>query len=112
MNLSDIKSGYLLKVETDGEIHYMTVVNARTDDQDEIWCCTPGKHWWPLSEFNAGTLTYRNSTILAVYGPAYAAYILDNSPKGRRKIWERKSPKKMTVAEIIEVLGFDVEIVK
>lgn len=39
-------------------------------------------------------------------------YVFSTDVAGRPLLWERKVVKKMTVAEVSEVLGYDVEIVK
>lgn len=116
----DIKAGYLLEVEDgrDGTTFYMTVVpSARVDAV--LGCCCPDKHWWPLSCFDEDTLVYRGpaftATILRVYGRTNNRLLLANTPANRKLLWEReKKPEavKMTVAEISEKLGYDVEIVK
>ena len=114
----DIKAGYLLEVkdERDGNTFYMTVIPSI---KDPLGCCCPGKHWWPLSCFSEDKLTYRGcvftATIMRVYGLAYNCDLLDNTPDGRKLLWERpEEPKvvEMTVAEISEKLGYEVKIVK
>lgn len=117
-DLSQIKAGYLLVVE-DLEKHEtftMTVVPTRYGEPDTLGCCCPAKHWWPLSQFGKDTLICKSLTtryaIQRVYGPTCNQALLDNSIADRELLWERKEPKKMTVAEICKALGYDVEIVK
>lgn len=55
--------------------------------------------------------------IIAVYKPAdgyehcTVNTFLDNSKKYLDLVWKREAPKKMTLSEISEVLGYEVEIV-
>lgn len=106
----EIKDGYLLVVKTRGKIHNMTVGNCCINSMG-LGCVTPGEHYWPVDKFNADGV-YMESQILAIYGRTYNCCLLDNSTKDRELLWERKETKKMTVSEICEALGYDVEIVK
>lgn len=55
----------------------------------------------------------RKLDIMKVYGLAqYPRLAYAREPDGRNLIWERKETKKMTVKEICDALGYDVEIVK
>jgi hypothetical protein len=104
-----IKAGYLLVVETSGERHNMTVIPDRDDD---LGCSTPPqKHWWPIYKFDENG-KYFDSQVVAIYGRTTCARLLDNSLEFRELLWERKGPKKMTVAEICNELGYEVEITK
>lgn len=116
-DLSQIKAGYLLVVERTktGEKFNMTVVDADLGAMCGLACCSPGvasRHYWPLCRFDANTLSYWGDDIVAVYGLTHPKFLLDNSTEHRELLWERKEPKKMTVAEICKALGYDVEIVK
>lgn len=118
-DLSQIKAGHLLVVKAldSHETFNMTVVPDRYGGPDTLGCCCPKKNWWPLSSFDKDTLIFKNlfSEIYAiqrVYGPTCNQLLLDNSINDRELLWERKEPKKMTVAEICKALGYDVEIVK
>jgi hypothetical protein len=106
-SMPEIKDGYLLVVETHGEKHNMTVVH---NDNDELGCVTPDKHFWNVRNFDVDG-DYWGSKIVAIYGRTYNKYLLENSIARRELLWERKEPKKMTVAEICEALGYEIEIV-
>lgn len=61
----------------------------------------------------------RDLDIVTVYGyakagspPAYAISLSEAGCTHRRVIWERKEAVKMTLAQVCEKLGYDVEIVK
>ena len=117
-DLSQIKAGYLMEVEDikTGETFNMTVVPSIHDNGNGLGCCCPGERYEPLKYFLDGTLD-KYYKILRVYGCTSNQRLLDNSTKARDLLWEReepqeKGPKKMTVAEICEALGYDVEIVK
>lgn len=117
--LDDIKAGYLLEVKNErgGHTFYLTVIPS-TYRGGTLGCCCPGEHWMPLEEFDKETLVNTinaSLAILRVYGPTTNKHLLDNTTEDRGLLWERQEkPKavKMTVAEISEKLGYDVEIVK
>lgn len=111
-NRDDIKAGYLLVVEDigPGVKFNMTVVPS----QNGLGCCGDS-HWWPLSHFCFDTLDvpFLGYEIIKVYGPTVNKYLLRNSTKERELLWARpQRSKKMTVKEICDALGYDVEIVK
>ena len=109
----EIKDGYLLVVKIRGEIYNMTVAH---NDDDELGCFTPygnlvGGHYWPVSCFSKNG-KYADGELIAIYDRTTNRLLLDNSTEGRKLLWERKEPKKMTVDEICKALGYEVEIVK
>lgn len=105
----EIKDGYLLVVKTKDEVHNMTVVTSKV--RDMLGCVTPKRHYWYVDLFNENGV-FCDSEIIAIYERTNNSDLLDNSTEGRELLWERKEPKKMTVAEICKALGYDVEIVK
>ena len=117
-NRDDIKAGYLLEVKRNkqGVIFYMTVVPTKYGDPDEhLGCANPGKDWWPLCRFDKDTLTYRDCTIMRIYGPTSNRLLLDNTAEDRELLWVRQEGPKvveMTLAEISEKLGYEVKIVQ
>lgn len=124
-DLSQIKEGYLLVVKdtSEPELISMTVSVGYVSPGSEetgLACCCPGKQWWPLKKFDQdGKWAYfeGSAEIMAIYGPTIPRLLLDNSIAERELLWERKAPqekgpKKMTVSEVCEALGYDVEIVK
>lgn len=116
-DLSQIKAGYLLVVENieTHKTRNMTVsygFDRVPHSSTSLVCCCPNEEWWPLSRFNSDTLEYKGDKIVAIYGCTTPRCLLDNSTEDRELLWERKEPKKMTVAEVCEALGHDVEIVE
>ena len=117
-NRDDIKAGYLLVVKDKetGEQFNMTVVpgNRFNFGKDgDLGCCFPSRHWWPLENFDRADLTNGDYQVIEVYGHTNNRMLLDNSTEDRDLIWKReKDVKKMTLAEICEALGYDVEVVK
>lgn len=118
-DLSQIKAGHLLVVKDTErpEPYNMTVsvgvVNSLSG-REGLVCCCPGKEWWPVERFNQeGEVVYLGgyARIIAVYGTVAPRQALDNSIEGRKLLWKRE-PQKMTVTEVCEALGYDVEIVK
>lgn len=84
----------------------------------------PSKYGMCLSGEDAGDLTCWDDDlticggphkldIVKVYGPALSPkFACTRSFADRELIWERKETKKMTVKEICDALGYDVEIIK
>lgn len=105
---STLKPGYVC-VTRNG--HYLMVLPT------EDGLCLCGDDHGPLSGWNSD-LTFNpcgtsKLDIMKVYGLSkYPRFACDRSSDGRKLIWERKETKKMTVKEICDALGYDVEIVK
>ena len=97
-----------------------------------ILCGSPSEPWFYLSswddEFNAKSSRFyggemlitreeytRGHDIVAVYGYVRGSLAYSRSgvlsEENRELLWERKIPKKMTVEEISNILGYEVEIV-
>lgn len=116
-DLSQIKAGHLLVVERvdTHEEHLMTVSYTRRviGGEPSLSCCNCKGNWLGLDDFNSdGVSRSGHYRIIAVFGFTSPRQALDNDKFGRELLWERKEPKKMTVAEICKALGYDVEIVK
>lgn len=113
--LSDIEAGYLLVVKHPfGTTFNMTVLPSRSS---ELACCYPDGEWWPLDNFDKRTLILNGRDgefpIVEIYGKTCNRLLLSNSTEKRELLWSRpEEPKKMTVKEICEALGYEVEIVK
>ena len=110
-DFSQIKAGHLLVVENVDEhkVFNMTVVPC---NDGGLGCCCPGDTWTLLEYFDNPEMQYCWAKILRVYGPTAPRFLLDNSTENRDLLWKRpEEPKKMTVSEICEALGYDVEIV-
>ena len=110
-NLDDIKAGYLLVVKNTvtGEQYNMTVLPSTTG----LGCCCPGTLWFQLSDFSQHSLACEVVKIIEIYDRTSNMRLLDNSSENRKLLWARPAEvKKMTVEEICDALGYDVEIVK
>jgi hypothetical protein len=111
INGIEIKDGYLLVVETGAKTHNMTVIS---DSRDLLGCVTPGQDWWDVACFDKNGV-FSDSRIVAIYGRTDNRFLLDNSTNNRKLLWKREEKPaavKMTVAQICEKLGFEVEIIK
>lgn len=111
-NRDAIKAGHLLVVErTDtGEKFNMTVLPS--NHTGALGCCGDDR-WWNLRAFDRDTLEYTGNKIVEIYGYTANKHLLDNSTEDRELLWSRPvEPKKMTVEEICDALGYEVEIVK
>lgn len=107
----EIKDGYLLVVKTGDKVHNMTVAH---NHDGKLACVTPEQHWWPVDCFDENGV-FEDSKIVAIYGRTTNARLLDNSIEKRSLLGKREEGPavvKMTLAQICEKLGFEVEIVK
>lgn len=111
LTTDDIKSGYVVELRN-GELRMcMRVGNFIKILVD------PYGNWSPIISWDDRTFTFvsdRNYDIMAVYGLTYESHssrclVFDTTI--RPLIWKRPEPVKMTVEEINEKLGYDVEIV-
>jgi hypothetical protein len=105
-----IEAGYLLKIKYVESTEYMTIL---PDKEDDLGCCTPKKHWWPLYCFD-GNGVYERATVMEIYGRTCNRNLLDNSPEYRKLLWKREEEPQvvdMTLAEIQEKLGHPFRIV-
>lgn len=122
MKLKDLKTGMRI-ILRDGQ-EYIVLKNVITpctsEKEVDMYICTDGG-WMSSISYNddltAKNREYKKFDIIKVYAQNNGEYIdarvLDkNALVYMDKIWERKEKKKMTVSEICEELGYDVEIVK
>jgi hypothetical protein len=115
-NKEDIKPGYLLEIEADGVKHLAIVTYgsvAFSGQRPNL--CYSSEHKWGSIDNLTKDLCHKDNTmckVTKVYGYALNsdAYKLDTYH--RPLLWERREPKEMTVAEIEELLGYPVKIVK
>lgn len=107
---ADLKVGYVVETAT-GEM-FMVMPNSSCDLGlvDKTGSCIYIGGYTnslvdPTPDFGS------DQTIVAVYGYSrYHMHSLEISTRGRELLWKRPEPKKMTVAEISEALGYPVEI--
>lgn len=118
--VSDIKIGYLLSMETErGERYFVTVVPFQASPAAyDLGCCggtNYSQRFFTLAALDENLILRSssgiNSKVVAIYGRAPLSKSLDNSAESRPIIWVRQEPKKMTVAEIEQKLGYPIEIV-
>lgn len=116
--LNEIKAGYLLVVENErtGKSCNMTVLPGNRGYFEGELACTDreGGDYWPIECFNNKTLTTSTGIrIKAIYGVTCNSFLLACSTDERDLLWTREEEaQKMTVKEICDALGYDVEIVK
>lgn len=108
MKKSDLKVGYVVKLRN-GNL-CMILPNS----YDEL-CLSGPDDWKPVSEFWDDLTNRLNSAkdIIEVYGRSHSnhhAHVV--SECSRDLLWQRSEAKKMTVKEICDALGYEVEIVK
>lgn len=108
MKKSDLKVGYVVKLRNGN----LCMLLPNSDDE---LCLSGPSDWKPVSEFRED-LTSRlntNKDIMEVYGRSssnrHAFFV---STDKRARLWQRSEAKKMTVKEICDALGYEVEIVK
>lgn len=104
-------------VETKQGRHYVVMLNS-IDGEDIVVQLSDGLGWNKLSYYNDNlTCSYEEQNyfdIVKVYRPSHKTKQFGRkfSPEKFSLIYERKEKKKMTVAEISQILGYDIEVVK
>lgn len=115
MKKSDLKVGYVAKLRK-GTL-CMVLPNAN----DEM-CLSGERDWFPVSELRDDLTDKYTDTadVVEVYGRCAANKYAHDLRTHRRDLlwkrcdllWKRSEAKKMTVKEICDALGYEVEIVK
>lgn len=108
MKKSDLKVGYVVKLRKGALC--MVLPNAN----DEM-CLSGERDRFPVSELRDDLTNKYTGTadVVEVYGRCAAnKYAHHLSTHQRDLLWKRSEAKKMTVKEICDALGYDVEIVK
>lgn len=108
---ADLKPGYVIRNRYGDEYMVLPV-------KDGSLAFVRSGSWDPVANYNTNLTNrseYTGLDVMEVYGfPSTALMALDLDPElsGRHLLWKRSEAKKMTVKEICEALGYDVEIVK
>ena len=111
MTKADLKPGYVVRNRYGDEYIVLPVKDGRL-------AFVRSGSWDPVANYNNDLTSqagYTGLDIMEVYDFANTVVMaLDPDPElsGRSLLWKRSEPKKMTVKEICEALGYDVEIVK
>ena len=121
MKLKDLKTGMRIILRDGNEAVVLkdVITPYKSEGKQDMYVYINGG-WMSSSSYNDDlTIKGKNRKfdIMKVYAQNNGEYIdarvLDrNALKNMDKIWERKEKRKMTVSEICEELGYDVEIVK
>lgn len=114
---ADLKVGYVVELRNGS----LCMVLPTTDvTAYPSGLCLSGKDWFALNALDAELKCVEPNTskaadydVMKVYGFADCTYSASKiGTTSRHFLWARKEPKKMTVKNICEALGYDVEIVK
>ena len=109
-NMEDIKIGHMVEITVIGDEHIKYLCTVTMWNGYKI--LTNGFCWFKLSDFDDNMKsTFEKITKVWEYteNPESMWY---NDTDERPLLWERPSAKKMTKAEIEEILGYDIEIVE
>ena len=121
MELKDLKTGMRFITRNKGEyIVLKDVITPRTDEGKIDMYVDISGGWLASYNYNDDLTTKSGNKefdIIEVYAQNDGRYIdggvlKENALVYMDKIWERKEKRKMTVSEICEELGYDIEIVK
>lgn len=115
---ADLKPGYVVEMR-DGSKAIMCEYQPKGASKTEIVLVyEKGDHGWDRFGLVNDDLTWdgvvgSNHDITKVYGySSYGDYANSANTEFRPLLWERKEAKKMTLKEICDALGYEVEIVK
>ena len=110
VKMEDIKIGYIVEVAVIGDEHIKYLCTATIWEGQKI--LTNGTYCFEFSDFDDNMKSTFHK-ITKVWGyPEYAKNMWYNNTDFRPLLWERPSTKKMTKAEIEEILGYEIEIVE
>ena len=123
MKLKDLKTGMRIILRNGDELIVLKEVVTPCIDEGVVDMYISTKTGWLLSTSYNDDLTMKNREnkefdIMQVYAENYGEYVSarvlkDDAIENMDKIWDRKEEKrKMTVSQICEKLGYDIEIVK
>lgn len=110
--MPELKTGMVLELQN-GNLMMVFKDAMPAEHCSEVSHAAGPDDWWALESFSADGM-YGNSVISKIYRPATrSAYGQPLDEMDKVLIWEReKEPKKMTVAEVADALGYKVEIVE
>lgn len=115
---ADLKPGYVVEMR-DGSKAIICEYQPKGARKTELALMyEKGDHGWDKFGLVNDDLTWdgvvgSNHDITKVYGYSSDGYFANNTnTEFRPLLWERKEPKKMTMKEICDALGYEVEIVK
>lgn len=113
MTRDDLKPGYVVRTR-DGKFLLVAETSFEKYLMDMRIGAFPLKYWLPDMRKFSPFIDGRNPCdIMEVYGLPYSpSDVLTVRIDTRELLWKRSEPKKMTMEEICEALGYDVEIVK
>ena len=131
-NMRKIHAGYVVEFRNGERGFAMRYDNGNAGDNlvflntDTDCFYGPANHWDSKTLLRTGELLCRKRAdldIVAVYGYvrrapvrltplAFRRLLLSSDTKSREELWRRREAVKMTLAQVCEKLGYDVEIVK
>lgn len=120
MELKDLKTGMRIILRNEQEyIVLKDVITPYDNGKEDMYIFVDGG-WMSSNSYNDDLTCKSNNKdfdIMKVYAQNSGNYIngdvlQKNEIKKMNLIWERKEKRKMTVSEICEELGYDIEIVK
>lgn len=107
--LSDIKAGMLVFVK-----HYGSgdIFSSQVYDTKHGLCVSTEKHWFMLSSLSETLLKDDWREIVEVWDRCpYSSGAHRVSICDRSLLWRRKEPKKLTISQIENLLGYEIEVV-
>lgn len=120
MKLKDLKTGMRIILRNGGEyIVLENVITPYDEGKEDMYILVDGG-WMSSNSYNDDLTCKGNSReydIMEVYaqnnGNFLSGDVLQkNAIKNMNLIWKREEKRKMTVSEICEELGYDIEIIK
>lgn len=106
MKKSDLKTGMVVELRNGAK--YMVLLNTPFGD-----VLVRNRWWVTLDNFNFNLLHCAHDfDILRIYRPEEVYQIGFECWGDMKMMWERGEPKKMTLADVEDALGYPVEIVE
>lgn len=105
MTKNDLQTGMVIEIRNGSRFLIMRMPDGNI-------LASSNSSWMHINEHNEDLTCETDSlSVVKVFEP-YTSTLARMVSTEYEPIWERKEPKKMTVEEICEALGYEVEIVK
>ena len=113
MTKADLKPGYVLNTRWEG--YYMVMPKGKGElcavQKDGSWFSIEGEE--DLADDLTDPCGFTGYDVMEVYGfSKFSSLSIDVTKECRPMLWKRSEPKKMTMEDVCQALGYDVEIVK
>ena len=114
---SNLKTGMIVTTRDKREYVVFRDALSTYEGSGDVIVNGQTKNWDRLDDYNDNLKIksgagYSDIVKVEQANHPYSFMDIDYDKSSRKLLWERKAPKKMTVSEIAEALGYEIEIIK